>query len=199
MRRSAQPLAEHLGDTVLDIDVTANRPDCLSVIGIAREVAALTGQKIHIPEISYAETGDPIDKQISIEIADTDLCPRYCASLITGVKIGESPAWLQERLIACGQRPINNIVDITNYVMLEYGQPLHSFDYDRLKNKKIIVRRAKDGEKFLYPRHQRAPAYRRHAGYRRRRAHGSHRRRHGRPQQRGQRKHHVHPAGSRQL
>ena len=143
-----RPLAEHLGDTVLDIDITPNRPDCLSVIGIAREVAALTGQKMHIPEINYQETGNPIDKQISIEIADADLCPRYCASLITGVKIAESPAWLQERLIAGGQRPINNIVDITNYVMLEYGQPLHSFDYDRLKNKKIIVRRAREGEKF---------------------------------------------------
>ncbi len=144
-----RPLAEHLGDTVLDIDLTPNRPDCLSVIGIARETAALTAQKIHVPEISYAETGHPIDKQIAIEIADPDLCPRYCASLITGVKIGESPTWLQERLIAGGQRPINNIVDITNYVMLEYGQPLHSFDYDRLKNKIINVRRAKEGENFF--------------------------------------------------
>jgi phenylalanyl-tRNA synthetase beta chain len=144
-----RPLAGHLGDTVLDIDVTPNRPDCLSVIGIAREVAALTGQKMHIPEIKYEETGDPIDKRMSIEIADPDLCPRYCASLITGVKITESPAWLQERLTAGGQRPINNIVDITNYIMLEYGQPLHSFDYDRLKNRQIIVRRATEGEKFF--------------------------------------------------
>jgi phenylalanyl-tRNA synthetase beta chain len=143
-----RPLAEFMGDTVFDIDITANRPDCLSVIGIAHEVAALTGKKIHIPEINYQETGVPIDGQISIEIAEPDLCPRYCASLITGVKIAESPAWLQERLKACGARPINNIVDITNYIMLEYGQPLHSFDYDRLKNKKIIVRRAKESEKF---------------------------------------------------
>jgi phenylalanyl-tRNA synthetase beta chain len=112
-------------------------------------VAALSDQKMHIPEISYEETDNPIDKQISIEIADADLCPRYCASLITGVKIAESPAWMQERLVACGQRPINNIVDITNYVMLEYGQPLHSFDYDRIKSKKIIVRRAKEGEDFF--------------------------------------------------
>jgi phenylalanyl-tRNA synthetase beta chain len=141
-------LAEYLGDTVLDIDVTANRPDGLSVVGIAREVAALTDQKIHIPDIKYQESGDPIDKQITIEIVDADLCPRYCASLITDVKIGESPAWLQEKLIAAGQRPINNVVDITNYVMLEYGQPLHSFDYARLRNKRIIVRRAKDGESF---------------------------------------------------
>ncbi len=140
------PLADCLGDTVLDLDVTPNRPDCLSVVGIAREVAALSGQSLHIPEIGYEETATPIDGQISIEIADPDLCPRYCASLITDVKIADSPAWMQERLLACGQRPINNIVDITNYVMLEYGQPLHSFDYDRIRGKKIIVRRANDGE-----------------------------------------------------
>jgi phenylalanyl-tRNA synthetase beta chain len=146
--KTGTALAEYLGDTVLDIDVTANRPDCLSVVGIAREVAALTGQKMHIPEIKYEETGEPIDRQIKIEIIDTDLCPRYCASLITSVKVAESPAWLQERLIAAGQRPINNIVDITNYVMLEYGQPLHSFDYDRLRKKQIIVRRAQEGESF---------------------------------------------------
>jgi phenylalanyl-tRNA synthetase beta chain len=140
------PLADCLGDTVLDIDVTPNRPDCLSVVGIAREVAALSGRSPHIPEISYEEANAPIDEQISIEIADPDLCPRYCASLITGVKIAESPKWMQERLLACGQRPINNIVDITNYVMLEYGQPLHSFDYEKIKSRKIVVRRAADGE-----------------------------------------------------
>jgi phenylalanyl-tRNA synthetase beta chain len=143
------PLSDYMGDTVFDLDITPNRPDCLSVVGIAHEAAALTGEKIHIPEISYDETGPSIDKQVSIEIADPDLCPRYCASLITDVTITDSPPWLQERLIACGQRPINNIVDITNYVMLEYGQPLHSFDYDRIRKKKIIVRRAVDGEKFF--------------------------------------------------
>jgi phenylalanyl-tRNA synthetase beta chain len=128
-------LADFMGETVLNIDITANRPDCLSVTGIAREVAAICGQKTNIPEIKYEETGDPIDKQINIEIVDSELCPRYCATLITNVKIKESPVWLQERLIAGGQRPINNIVDITNYVMLEYGQPLHSFDYERIKGK----------------------------------------------------------------
>jgi phenylalanyl-tRNA synthetase beta chain len=143
------PLADCLGDTVFDVDVTPNRPDCLSVVGIAREVAALSGQKPHIPEISYEETAVPIDEQISIEIADPDLCPRYCASLITGVTIAESPVWMQERLIACGMRPINNIVDITNYVMLEYGQPLHSFDYDKIGGKKIVVRRAIKGEVII--------------------------------------------------
>jgi phenylalanyl-tRNA synthetase beta chain len=143
------PLADFMGETVLNIDVTANRPDGLSVLGIAHEAAAICREKINIPESAYPETGEPVDKQISIEIKDSELCPRYCATLIKNVKIKESPAWLQERLIACGQRPINNIVDITNYIMLEYGQPLHSFDYDRLKGRKIIVRRANEGEKFF--------------------------------------------------
>jgi phenylalanyl-tRNA synthetase beta chain len=143
------PLADYMGDTVLDLDVTANRPDCLSVVGIAREAAAMTSQKTHIPEISYDEPGDPIDGQISIEIEAADLCSRYCASLITDIKIDDSPPWLQERLIACGMRPINNIVDISNYIMLEYGQPLHTFDYDRLKGKKIVVRRAQESEVLI--------------------------------------------------
>jgi phenylalanyl-tRNA synthetase beta chain len=143
---TGRPLAEFLSDIVLDIEVTPNRPDLLSVIGVAWEVAAITGKKVRAPGLDYEETGDDIGKQISIEIADEDLCPRYCASLITGVRIGESPEWLKQRLIACGLRPISNIVDITNYVMFEYGQPLHSFDYDRIKTKKIVVRRAKNGE-----------------------------------------------------
>jgi len=140
------PLADYLGDTIFDIAVTANRPDCLAVIGIAREAAALSGQKVHIPEISYEETATPIDTQIAAEIADSDLCPRYCLSLITGVRAAESPRWLKERLLACGQRPINNIVDITNYVMLEYGQPLHAFDGEKIRGREIIIRRARDGE-----------------------------------------------------
>ncbi|MFC2070809.1 phenylalanine--tRNA ligase subunit beta [Chloroflexota bacterium] len=140
------PLVDYMGDTVINLDVTPNRPDCLSIIGIAREIAALTGQKIHIPEISYKETGAAINDRITIEINAPDLCPRYSASLITGVKTAESPAWMQQRLLACGQRPISNIVDVTNYVMLEYGQPLHSFDYEKLRGKKIVVRRASDYE-----------------------------------------------------
>jgi phenylalanyl-tRNA synthetase beta chain len=140
------PLAEYLGDAVLDLDVTPNRPDCLSMIGIARETAALTGQSVHLPEATYSEGTTPVEGQISVEIAAPDLCPRYCASLITGVKVGESPKWLQQRLMKCGMRPINNIVDITNYVMLEYGQPLHAFDYHQIGGGKIIVRRAAVGE-----------------------------------------------------
>ncbi len=140
------PLAAYLGDVVLDLDVTPNRPDCLSVFGIAWETAALTGQTAHTAQTSYEEDGPSIDDCISVGIIDPDLCARYCASLITGVRIADSPPWLQQRLLACGMRPINNIVDITNYVMLELGQPLHAFDYERIRDRKIIVRRAAAGE-----------------------------------------------------
>jgi phenylalanyl-tRNA synthetase beta chain len=140
------PLTDYLGDTILDLDITPNRPDCLSVIGIAREIAALTGSKLHIPEVHYEELERAIDSSASVEIVEPDLCPRYCASLLTGVKVVSSPQWLQRRLLACGMRPINNIVDVTNYVMLEYGQPLHAFDYDEILGKQIIVRRAGNGE-----------------------------------------------------
>jgi phenylalanyl-tRNA synthetase beta chain len=140
------PLTEYFGDTILDMDITPNRPDCLSVIGIAREIAALTGSKLNIPEFHYQELEGAIDSLVSVEIVAPELCPRYCASLLTGVKVVESPQWLQRRLLACGMRPINNIVDVTNYVMLEYGQPLHAFDYNEIRGKQIIVRRAETGE-----------------------------------------------------
>jgi phenylalanyl-tRNA synthetase beta chain len=140
------PLTEYLGDTILDMDITPNRPDCLSVIGIAREIAALTGSKLNITEVHYPESEKAIDSSASVEIVEPDLCSRYCASLLTEVKVGESPQWLQRRLLACGMRPINNIVDVTNYVMLEYGQPLHAFDYNEIRGKQIIVRRAQSGE-----------------------------------------------------
>lgn len=140
------PLSGYLGDAIFDLDVTPNRPDCLSVIGIAREAAALTGEKFNIPEVCYNEVENAIDSFASVEIVAPDLCPRYCASLLTGVKIASSPQWLQQRLLACGMRPINNIVDVTNYVMLEYGQPLHAFDYSGIRGKQIVVRRAEEGE-----------------------------------------------------
>ena len=140
------PLDEYMGDVIFDLEVTPNRPDCLSVIGIAREVAALTGQAVHLPDISYDEKTAPIDRQISVDIVAPDLCPRYSASLITGVKIAPSPRWLQQRLLAGGMRPINNVVDVTNFVMLEYGEPLHAFDYNQIRGKKIIVRRAEEAE-----------------------------------------------------
>ncbi|MFC1993991.1 phenylalanine--tRNA ligase subunit beta [Chloroflexota bacterium] len=141
-----KPLSEYLGDTVFDLKITPNRPDCLSVIGVARELAALTGEHISIPNTNYDEQSTSVQELVSVEIHDPDLCPRYCASLVTGVKIGPSPSWIQQRLLASGMRPINNVVDITNYVMLEYGQPLHAFDFPRLRGGKIIVRRAKKGE-----------------------------------------------------
>ena len=144
-----RPLADYLGDVIFNMDVTPNRPDCLSIIGLAREVAALTAQTVHLPDASYEEIEPPVEEQVSIEIDAPDLCPRYCASLIKGISIGESPRWMQERLISYGMRPINNIVDVTNFVMLEYGQPLHSFDYEKLKGRKIIVRRAGEGEEIV--------------------------------------------------
>ncbi len=143
------PLSDYLGDVILNIEVTPNRPDCLSVIGIAREVAALTGHSLHLPPVDYEAVSPSIDQQVAVEIKAPDLCPRYCASLIKGVKIADSPHWMQRRLLSCGMRSINNIVDVTNYVMLEYGQPLHAFDYDRIEGKKIIVRRAANAEKMV--------------------------------------------------
>ena len=155
------PLADYLGDVVLDLDLTPNLARCFSITGVAREVAALTGGRLHLPEPRFEATGEPIAGRVEIEIADPDLCPRYSAALISGVSIRPSPQWMQRRLLLAGMRPINNIVDITNYVMLEWGQPLHAFDYRRLHPREpgrpeaalgqpapvtIIVRRAHPGE-----------------------------------------------------
>ena len=140
------PLGEYLGDAILDAEVSSNRPDCLSILGIAHEVAAINGEVVTEPDSSYPEEGDEIENLVKIEIEDPDLCYRYTASLITGVKIGPSPSWMQDSLIRAGQRPINNVVDITNYVMLEYGQPLHAFDFDKCRDDTIIVRAAREGE-----------------------------------------------------
>jgi phenylalanyl-tRNA synthetase beta chain len=143
------PLDQYMGDSILNVDVTPNRPDCLSMMGIAREAAALSGGAAREPDSTYPEEGEPIEGRASVEIADSDLCSRYVATLIEDVSIGPSPPWMQERLIAGGMRPINNVVDITNYVMLELGQPLHAFDFARLGQGKIIVRRARPGERLL--------------------------------------------------
>jgi len=140
------PLAEYLGDAILNAEVTPNRPDCLSILGVAHEVAAIGGGRVTEPDISYPEEGEPIENLATVEIADPDLCFRYTASLIAGVKIGPSPKWMQDALVKAGQRPINNVVDITNYVMLEYGQPLHAFDFDKCRDRTIIVRQARAGE-----------------------------------------------------
>ena len=142
------PLDDYLGDTILNLELTPNRLDCLSVLGVAHETAALTGKTVREPQAGYPEEGPPVEERISISIADPDLCRRYTASLISGVSIGPSPQWLQERLTKAGLRPINNVVDVTNYVMLEYNQPLHAFDYDRLQDRTIIVRRARAGERL---------------------------------------------------
>ncbi len=142
------PLSQVVGDTILDLELMPNRPDWLSIIGVAREAAAVTGQSWRDPSIEYAERGRPAKDMIAVEIADPDLCPRYVGAVVQGVKVGESPQWMQERLLAVGMRPINNVVDITNYVMLEMGQPLHAFDYEKVRRKRIVVRRAEPGEKL---------------------------------------------------
>ena len=143
------PLADYLGDVVLELEVTANRPDCFSILGVAREVAAFSGTTVTEPDVSYPEDGPPIEEQATVEIADPELCARYTGALLTGITIGPSPEWMQERLTRAGMRPINNIVDVTNYVMLETGQPLHAFDLDKVADRRIIVRQAAPGERHV--------------------------------------------------
>ncbi len=137
-------------DTILELEVTPNRPDCLSMAGVAREVAAVTGKTARRPSSAPAESGTPVTESVSVEIADPDLCPRYTGRLIRGVKIGPSPPWLAERVTSAGARSVNNIVDITNLVMFELGQPLHAFDASTLATREgvgaVTVRRARDGE-----------------------------------------------------
>jgi len=137
-----------LNETVVDFEITSNRPDCFSILGLARESAATFGTAFKKPEIKVKETGDPIQGQASVQINAPDLCSRYAARIVRDVKIEPSPRWMKERLKASGVRPINNIVDITNYVMLELGQPMHAFDLEYLKGHRIIVRNAADGEKM---------------------------------------------------
>lgn len=149
------PIAEYLGltDTVIDLEITPNRPDCLSMVGFAREVGAMYGLDWREPAAQLEEADEPIEGQVSVTIDDAERCPRYTARLIKGVKVGPSPDWLVERLTAIGQRSINNIVDVTNYVLFELGQPLHTFDFDTLDLEDgaahIIVRAAQDGEKLV--------------------------------------------------
>jgi phenylalanyl-tRNA synthetase beta chain len=163
-----QPFAEYLGrtgsDVVYDLEITPNRPDLNSVIGIAREIAALTGNELRRPEIPNPESQIRADGPVSVRIEDAELCPRYTARVIQGVKIGPSPEWLRSALEKVGIRSISNVVDVTNYVMLEIGQPLHAFDYHLIAQGKapegaaqpptIIVRRAAPGEKFKTLDHQ---------------------------------------------
>ncbi|MBR5552861.1 MAG: phenylalanine--tRNA ligase subunit beta [Clostridia bacterium] len=139
-----------LNDVVVEFEITPNRPDCLSVIGLAREAAASynTPLKLDAPKVKGAGDGDKIENYVSVEVLDTELCPRYTARVVKNIKIGPSPKWLRTRLRNSGIRPINNIVDITNYVCLEYGQPMHAFDHSFLAGGKIVVRRAGENEKI---------------------------------------------------
>src|SRR5690606_37279623 len=126
-----------------------NRPDCLSVIGVAREVAAMAGGRVRLPRLPIQELQDPVEQATSVEVADPDLCLRYTARVLRGVQVGPSPAWLAQRLRVAGMRPISNVVDITNFVMWEWGQPLHAFDFPTLQEARIVVRRARPGEAIL--------------------------------------------------
>src|SRR5262249_10162885 len=138
-----------LDDAVLEIDVTANRPDALCHLGIAREVSALTGKPWKRPAIKLQEGARAAAARIKIRIEDPVRCPRYAARIVEGVSIRPSPAWMANRLKACGIRPINNVVDVTNYLLMEYGQPLHAFDLDRVAGAEIVVRTARPGEKLV--------------------------------------------------
>jgi len=135
-------------DTVFEYEITSNRVDCYSVLGIAREAAATFRKPFVPPVVEIKGNGENVNDYISVEVQDPDLCSRYCARVCTNIKIAPSPEWMQRRLRASGIRPINNLVDITNYVMEEYGQPMHAFDLDTIAGHKIIVRRAKDGDEF---------------------------------------------------
>ena len=142
------PVSKTLGldDVVFELEITPNRPDCLSMIGVAREIRAETGNPLKLPQVDLKENGCDIREMTSVTIEAPDLCPRYAARVIKGVKVGESPAWLQQRLESVRVGVINNIVDITNFVLMEYGQPLHAFNYHKLSENRIVVRRAEVGE-----------------------------------------------------
>lgn len=143
--------AAHLGldDVVLELDLTPNRADCLSLLGVAYEVAAILNRSVTLPPEEVPEEGAPAADAVRVAIEAPDHCHRYAARLVRGVRIGPSPQWLQNRLMAAGIRPINNVVDVTNYVMLEYGQPLHAFDYGALAGGNIVVRLAREGERLV--------------------------------------------------
>ncbi|MDD2603928.1 MAG: phenylalanine--tRNA ligase subunit beta [Desulfobacterales bacterium] len=141
--------ALNLSDPVLEIELTPNRPDCLSILGIAREVAAICGKPLTFPSLPSLPEGDEIHHETSVQILAPDHCPRYAARLLSEVAIGPSPDWLQDRLRSVDLKPINNVVDVTNFVMMELGQPLHAFDFDRLRGGRIVVRTAAEGTPFV--------------------------------------------------
>ena len=141
-------------DTAVDIEVTSNRPDCLGHVGVAREVAVLFDRPLHIPAPQPLEAAFPAAAAIAVEISDPDVCPHYTARVIRGVRVGPSPAWLADRLRTIGIEPVNNVVDVTNYVMMECGQPLHAFDLAKVRGGRIVVRRAREGETFRAINHK---------------------------------------------
>lgn len=138
-----------LDDVVFEYEITSNRVDCFSVVGIAREAAATFGKEFHPPVVTPAGNDEDVNDYIKVRVENTDLCPRYCARVVKNIKIGPSPKWMQRRLASVGIRPINNLVDITNYVMEEYGQPMHAYDLDTIAGHQIVVRNAEKGEKFV--------------------------------------------------
>lgn len=138
-----------LDDDCVEFEITSNRPDCLSITGLAREAALTFKRPLHLPDPKVLKTVDDIHNHLSIRVEAPDLCPRYVARMVKNIKIEPSPRWMRERLRACGVRPINNIVDITNYVMLEYGQPMHAFDHKYVEGGQIVVRNAKEGEQIM--------------------------------------------------
>ena len=135
-------------DVVFEYEVTSNRVDCYSVLGIAREAAATFNKEFVPPIVKETGNGEDVNDYIKVTVEDADLCPRYCARVVKNIKIGPSPKWMQRRLASVGIRPINNLVDITNYVMEEYGQPMHAYDLDTIAGHEIVVKTAQDGEKF---------------------------------------------------
>ena len=137
-----------LDDVVVEYEITSNRVDCFSIIGMAREAAATFDKPFYPPVVKKTGNDEDVNDYIKVEVQDTDLCPRYTARVVKNLKIGPSPKWMQERLASQGIRSINNLVDITNYVMEEYGQPMHAYDLSTIAGNKIVVRRAKDGDKF---------------------------------------------------
>ena len=143
------PLSEFYQDDILELEVKANRGDCLSILGVAHEVAAITGEQVSEPPLDYAAGGPDINQAVKVRIEDPDLCSRYLATVVRGIRVGPSPGWMQQRLMLAGMRPINNVVDVTNYVMLEYGQPLHAFDLSAVRQQTIVVRAAQAGEKMV--------------------------------------------------
>ncbi|MEW6756891.1 MAG: phenylalanine--tRNA ligase subunit beta [Acidobacteriota bacterium] len=136
------------GETVCEFGITVNRPDCMNVFGLAREASVLFGTSLTPPPTECPEEGPPVSDLTSVTVEAADLCPRYAARVILGARVGQSPPWMQKRLLQCGLRPINAVVDATNYVLLELGHPLHAFDLDRLEGRRIVVRRGAEGEKI---------------------------------------------------